>query len=185
MAGAALGQEVPVKGCCPGSAFPDTAPCPSHRRPPQQGTAGASRVVRHGEKEREKKRQAEAGRSFRQGCSGVLRAGVKVHRGKGRVRGLEGEGHCGGARTSSRQRGIPQKRPLELHREGEKEQERKRERKREGGGQWRLSGRCRKNRYRARGWRWLGSHLAGCRMRPGLWQGCNCIPGWCFGAAAH
>lgn len=133
MAGAALGQEVPVKGCCPGSAFPDTAPCPSHRRPPQQGTAGASRVVRHGEKEREKKRQAEAGRSFRQGCSGVLRAGVKVHRGKGRVRGLEGEGHCGGARTSSRQRGIPQKRPLELHREGEKEQERKRERKREGG----------------------------------------------------
>lgn len=54
MAGAALGQEVPVKGCCPGSAFPDTAPCPSHRRPPQQGTAGASRVVRHGEKEREK-----------------------------------------------------------------------------------------------------------------------------------
>lgn len=41
----------------------------------------------------EKERQAEANPSFHQGCSGMLWAGVKVHRDKGRVQGLEGGGH--------------------------------------------------------------------------------------------
>lgn len=77
--------------------------------------------------EREKERQAESGRSFCQGCSGGLQGGLKVHRDKGRVQGPEGGERSGGAWASSRWRGIPQKRPLELHREGEKEQERKRE----------------------------------------------------------
>lgn len=137
MAGAALGREVPVKGRCPGAASPGTvqgeaglrarptAGCPARAQPALPGRFNM-------ERKREKERQAEAGQSFHQGCSGVLRAGVKVHRGKGRVRGLEGGGHGAGAQASCRQRGIPQKRPLELHREGKKEQERKRERKREG-----------------------------------------------------
>lgn len=114
----------------------------------------------------EKERQGEASPSFHRGCSGVLRAGLKVHRdkGKGRVRGLEGGGHCGGAPASSQQRDSPQKRPLELHREGEKEQEE------EKGSQWQLSGRHRQT-GREPGWRWLGCCLTGCRLQPGLCQG--------------
>jgi len=129
MAGAALGRGVPVKGHCPRAAFPGTVlhACPTTGCPGRARLALPGRFDMERKREREKERQAEAGRSFRQGCSGVLRAGVKVHRGKGRVRGLEGGGHDVGAQASSRQRGIPQKRPLELHREGEKEQERKRE----------------------------------------------------------
>lgn len=75
-----------------------------------------------------KERQAETSPSFRQGCSGMLWAGFKVHRDKGRVRELEGGGHCGGAQASTQQRDIPQKRPLELHREGTREKKEKEKR---------------------------------------------------------
>lgn len=113
------------------AAVPGKVP-PSPALPEAAAPARRSRRLQGGstwrERKRERKRQAEGGRSFRQGCSGELRAGAKVHRGKGRVRSLEGGGRLGGPRASSRQRGIPQKRPLELHRERKKEQERKRER---------------------------------------------------------
>lgn len=81
-----------------------------------------SRAVPHGEREK------ETGRGWpllRQGCLGVT-GRVKVHRGKGRVRSPERGEHLGGPKASSRWRGIPQKRPPELHGEQEKEQERKR-----------------------------------------------------------
>lgn len=102
------------------AAVPGKVP-PSPALPEAAAPARRSRRLQGGstwrERKRERKRQAEGGRSFRQGCSGELRAGAKVHRGKGRVRSLEGGGRLGGARASSRQRGIPQKRPLELYRE--------------------------------------------------------------------
>lgn len=114
------------------AAVPGKVP-PSPALPEAATPARRSRRLQGGstwrERKRERKRQAEGGRSFRQGCSGELRAGAKVHRGKGRVRSLEGGGRLAGPRASSRQRGIPQKRPLELHRERKKEQERKRERR--------------------------------------------------------
>lgn len=160
-----------MRGHCPGVAFLDTAQgaaglcaCPTTGHP------GRAQLALPGwfgmERKREKGRQAEAGLSFCQGCSGVLQAGVKVHRGKGRVRGLEGGGHYGGARASSRQRGIPQKRPLELHR-GEKEQERKREEREVESVT--AQGKAQVNQLRSQG----GGGGAATQQ----------VTGWCFGAA--
>lgn len=142
-----------MKGHCPGAAFPDTVQgaaglraCPTAGHPgrPQPALPGWFNM----ERKRERKRQTGRGWPvLPPSCSGMLQAGIKVHRGKGRVRELEGGGHGGGAQASSRQRGIPQKRPLELHRKGKKEQERKRER--DKGSQWQLSRRHRMKRYRA------------------------------------
>lgn len=122
----------------------------------------------------EKQREAEASPSFHQGCSGMLWAGLKVHRDKGRVRGLEGGQHCGGPQASSQQRDIPQKRPLELHREGEKKQERKREGE-SVAAQWKAQ------TDTEAGWRWLSCQRTGCRLWPGLCRSATASQGGALG----
>lgn len=133
--------------------------CPSHCRSPQYIPAGTSRVVQHGQKEKKRDRQRLAHPSAQ---AALARAGIKVHRGKGRVRGLEAGGQCGGAQASSQQRDIPQKRPFELHREGA------REKKRKGRG---VSGSSVGGTDKQ-----TQNHLTGYRLWPGLCQGCNSIP---------
>lgn len=111
----------------------------------------------------------------------MLWAGVKVHRGKARVRELERGGHCEGAWASFPQRGIPQKRPLELHREGARERKREEE-----SVVAQSAGRVdTAQTAMAPRWRWLGNQLGSYRVQPGLCQRCSRVLGWCSGAAAH